>query len=122
MHDFYVDSYVVNIKEKKLILNLSYEKQKKKVCFTEVLTHHFDVILQDNQILDIEERTIDNFLKYEKKMIMDLQPYLWPLPYGTLQELRQILLENQYKYIIIYSSYGLSGWVLAKEMQVIDGE
>lgn len=86
------------------------------------MTHHFDVILQDNQILDIEERTIDNFLKYEKKMIMDLQPYLWPLPYGTPQELRQILLENQYKYIIIYSSYGLSGWVLAKEMQVIDGE
>lgn len=122
MHDFYVDSYIVNIKEKKLILNLSYEKQKKKVCFAEVLTHHFDGILQDNQILDIEEDTIDNFIKHREKMIIDLQPYLWPLPYGTLQDLRQILLENQYKYIRIYSAYGLSGWVLAKEMEVIDDE
>ncbi len=36
--------------------------------------------------------------------------------YENIEELKKYLLENQYKYIKIFSSWGLNGWVLAKSV------
>ena len=122
MHDFFLNSYSVDFEAKKIILNLFYEENENKVCFTDVLTHSFDTILQKNQILSIEEYTIDYFITQNYEMIIDMQPYCWPIYYETMPELKQTLLKNQYKYFIIYSSYGLNGWVLAKNKLIMNGK
>ena len=36
-----------------------------------------------------------------------------------IQELKNFLINNRYKYIKVRCSYGLQGWILAKEFQVI---
>ncbi len=121
MHDYFIDSYSVDFIEKMLILNISSKGKKKCVCFKEVLTHCFNGILQYNQIMDIEEATVKNFIKENSQRIKELRLYDWPVLYETIEELERILYESQYKYIKIYSSYGLEGWVLAKKVEIVDG-
>ena len=67
-----------------------------------------------NQILDIEESFIDLFLEENEAEIRNSKCYCWPINYENIEELKKYLLENQYKYIKIFSSLGLNGWVLAK--------
>ena len=76
---------------------------------------------QYNQIMDIEEATVKNFIKENSQRIKELRLYDWPVLYETIEELERILYESQYKYIKIYSSYGLEGWVLAKKVEIVDG-
>ena len=121
MHDYFIDSYSVDFIEKMLILNISSKGKKKCVCFKVVLTHCFNGILQYNQIMDIEEATVKNFIKENSQRIKELRLYDWPVLYETIEELERILYESQYKYIKIYSSYGLEGWVLAKKVEIVDG-
>lgn len=49
---------------------------------------------------------------------MKLAGYCWPIDYQTEQELITFLITNEYKYLKIDSSYGMSGWVLAKSYQL----
>ena len=50
---------------------------------------------------------------------MQGQPYLWPMDYDSLENLEKYLVLNEYKYIQIYSSMGLCGWILAKDWNCI---
>lgn len=38
--------------------------------------------------------------------------------YESIDELKELLIKEQYKCYIISSSYGFNGWVLAKEMSI----
>lgn len=42
----------------------------------------------------------------------------WPVSYDSYDELQIRLIEEKYKYMVISSSYGLSGWVLAKNVEI----
>ena len=94
--------------------------REKIICFFDVLTHLFECILDDNQILDIEEHKISNFINDNKTELKKLEGYCWPIDYQTEQELEAFLVANNYKYIKINSSYGMFGWILAKSYQVND--
>lgn len=116
VHDDYIVNYNVDLQEKKLTIQTynNYEKRKKKIVFSDVLTHLFKGALEWNQVLDIFEREISCFVKDNQKELQEMEGYCWPICYQTEQELFSFLNDNKYKYIIIDSSYGMSGWVLAK--------
>ena len=40
--------------------------------------------------------------------------------YTDLKELQKLLEARKHKYFFIESSHGLSGWVLAKEMEIFE--
>jgi hypothetical protein len=44
--------------------------------------------------------------------------YGWPFNYENNDNLIKILNENNQKYYVIHTSYGLYGWILAEEMKI----
>lgn len=94
--------------------------KKSRITFCDVLTYSFQGILKHNQILDLAERDISTFLSDNEENLRTMKKYCWPVNYEDEQELKEYLRRKRYKYIIIYSSYGLSGWVLAKKFGVTE--
>ena len=47
-----------------------------------------------------------------------MKNHCWPIPYQVIQELKDFLVINDYKYIKIVSAYGLFGWILAKKYEI----
>lgn len=117
MHDFYISGYSVDFEKSTLHFKIYNNKNiKKDLVFTGVLTYSFKNILKHNQVLDIEESLIDLFLEENEAEISESKCYYWPINYENMEALKKYLLENQYKYIKIFSSWGLNGWILAKEV------
>lgn len=120
MHDDYIIGYSVDLKEKDMVI-LTYnnkEKKQNRICFSEVLTHCFECIIEYNIIFDVQECEICNFVKDNKDKLIKMKGYCWPVAYQTEEELINFLSTNEYKYIKINSSYGMSGWVLAKSYEI----
>lgn len=122
VHDDYITSYAMDFKKSLLVINTYNEEQSKrrKIIFDGVLTYSFEGILQYNQILDIREMTVEMFFRDNEIQIGKFKEYCWPIDYKDIQELNVFLKEEQFKYIIIYSSFGLNGWVLAKNIMIQD--
>lgn len=104
-------SYEVSF-ETKTIKITTYNKKvdKIEILFVEgVLTHSFETILTNNILLSIEECSIELFIKENINELELNKNYCWPIDYNNIDELESFLVDNKYKYIKIYSSYGLSG-------------
>ena len=116
LHDDYIIGYSVDLKEKSVIIQVynKAEKKQRKIYFSEVLTHSFKCILEFNIILDIYECAINRFVQDNQEELTKLEGYCWPIDYDTEQELIAFLTANDYKYIKIEASCGMSGWILAK--------
>lgn len=122
MHDDYIVSYSVNFSDNTIVLRTHNEDKEKdeKLEFLEVLTHSFYGALKYNQILAINEYEIDNFIKDNKEILERTKNYCWPVDYQSIDELKAFLSYNGYKYIKVMSSYGMSGWVLAKSFRRVE--
>lgn len=121
MHDYIIISYSVDIKNKTVELCAQDRNQTKESRFIaqHVLTHSFKNILEYNIISDIEEWGVDYFIKNDVVSIEGMRQNFWPLEFEDMQQLRDFIVDNGYKYIRISCSYGLQGWVLAKEFKII---
>lgn len=117
MHDKIISSYNVDFHKKNMCINLynRIDKRIDTITFSEVLTHSFDCILDYNIILEIQEMDIMNFLDENKEKLKKNKDFCWPIDYQTEEELKDFLNVESYKYFKIYSSYGMSGWVIAKK-------
>ncbi|MMZ68192.1 hypothetical protein D1872_308460 [compost metagenome] len=82
------------------------------------MNHRFEHQLKDSIILDIVESDISHFIKDNLKILEESKNYGWPIRYDSISELEKKITDESYKYIEIMSSYGLSGWVLAKGYEV----
>jgi len=69
-------------------------------------------------IFDIDNYEIHRFIEENKEILNKQKNHGWPMDYHSLNELEEKLLKEQYRYFVISSSYGLSGWVLAKEYEI----
>ncbi|MTI49248.1 MAG: hypothetical protein FH761_15555 [Firmicutes bacterium] len=70
-------------------------------------------------IFDIEKYSIDYFIKNNSDLLEKHKSYSWPMNYDTIEELREKLVREEYSYYVISSSYGLNGWILAKNYKTI---
>ena len=117
MHDDIIVSYSVDFSCRKLEIH-TYNfllNRKGTIVFEDVLTHFFTGSLNVNQILDIDEWGIDDFIKENEKYLMDMKKHVWPVSYQNFQDLADYLVTKNYKYIKLISAYGMFGWVLAKK-------
>ena len=120
MHDDCIVAYNVNLEEGYIVIQTYNNDRKKqgKLKFLEVLTHSFKCIINYNIIYDIQECEIEVFFRENKEELIKMKGYCWPINYKTEKELMEFLKTNEYKYIKIYSSYGMFGWILAKSYEI----
>ncbi|WP_430883309.1 hypothetical protein [Fusibacter sp. JL216-2] len=64
------------------------------------------------------EYNISKFIDLNYELILSQSVYCWPMNFNNLDELRDRLIEEEMKYFVISSSYGLNGWVVSKTMNI----
>lgn len=40
--------------------------------------------------------------------------------YSSVEELEKMIQESDIRYYVLYSSYGMTGWVLAERVEIVD--
>ncbi|WP_340027036.1 hypothetical protein MHB71_17065 [Paenibacillus sp. FSL H7-0940] len=121
LHDNIILSYEVDLENKKIRMRTRSSHTVPKnmdVLFSGVMAHAFDTPLHGSIILDLDEWDIEHFIPYNRELLEPGKGYGWPVSYDSYDELQIRLIEEKYKYMVISSSYGLSGWVLAKNVEI----
>ena len=130
VHDNIIAAYHVDFENERLVLKTQFYydgklRENTDVVFTGYFTHLFGNEHKGSVIFDIEEREPIHFYEREHELIEENRRYCWPINYQTPEtkaELLGFLQKNEYKVFEISSSYGLCGWVLAKQMEIIATE
>lgn len=124
VHDNEIVSYEVNLRSEKIIMHTEYQTssifKKMDLIFSGVLVHLFEQELPGSIILNIIRYDIIEFLEDNSELLKKHKPYCWPFYYKTEEELREKVTTGEYYYYVISSSYGLNGWVVAKDYEAID--
>lgn len=120
IHDNEIISYEIDLKHHKIIIHtIQYRNSTPtEVVFCDVLAHMFETQLEGSIILDIQKYELSHFVKNNRDLLEKQKNYGWPMDYNTVEELTERLLKEQYVYYVVSSSYGLSGWVLAKKYEI----
>ena len=123
-HDHTIKSYNVDFFNNKITVYTLNNNKETVLYISDVLTHCFDCILdtKSNIIFDINIKSIDYFISENIDKIKDFKNMCWPIYYNDISELKNFLEDNNYKYIRILSSYGMDGWVLAKNIKIIKNQ
>lgn len=123
IHDNEIISYEVDLKSQRIIIHTQYQDatsiENTDIVFSDVLAHLFENQLRGSIILDLEKYELIKFIENNRDLLRKQKNYGWPMDYDTIEELLERLLQEQYSYYVIYSSYGLNGWVLAKNYETI---
>ncbi|WP_340016282.1 hypothetical protein [Paenibacillus sp. FSL K6-1318] len=121
LHDNIILSYEVDLENERIRMHTrsSHEVPKNMdVLFSGVMAHAFDTPLYGSIILDLDERDIEHFVPHNRELLESGKGQGWPVSYDSYDELQNQLIEEKYKYMVISSSYGLSGWILAKNVEI----
>ena len=115
IHDNVINSYCVDFDDNSVIINSTTESgDSVKLLFSDALAHKFEHAMKGSIILDVAESSVDKFM-LDNKAVLEKGFYNgWPVDFKSLEELKKVLVDGNYKYYILMSSYGLSGWLLAK--------
>jgi len=126
IHDNLLVSYEVQCEARTIILRSEYRVENEptqftNVVFTGVQGYHFENDAFGNIILDVEAVAIDQFLKEHGAEISESyrmagSPGPWA---ANLETASGQLVEQGIQAFILSSSYGLSGWVLAREISIL---
>ena len=124
IHDNNVYSYIVDCESKRIILHTSYRNAEPHeftdAVFTDVVAHYFEYVLPGNILFAIEEVDLDAVLVENSELFENSWRYGWPNQdyKGDLDRLANWLRGHSVKGFKLQSSYGLSGWVLAREYEL----
>ncbi|MGH0697627.1 hypothetical protein ACQVQK_30025 [Bacillus cereus] len=120
VHDNTIISYQVNLEKKEIRIHTLTELGKNVyIVFSDVLAHRFNTQISYSIIFNIDEDPLSDFFKKNKKLLEQEKPYGWPTDYEDIKELEKTLVKENYIYYNICASYGLSGWVLAKKLEIL---
>lgn len=118
VHDNEILTYTVDFENKEITMKTINRKHEIIfVKFKDVLVHYFEMAMPSSIIFDIDEYEGKEVIKENKELLKNTKNFCWPVNYETESQLIQIL--KGYKYYIINSSLGLTGWVLAKTMTIL---
>ncbi|MDU2240442.1 MAG: hypothetical protein E7E23_07655 [Paenibacillus sp.] len=121
IHDNEIVSYEVDFRKSRIIfqtLDGNDDSVTTTIEFTDVLAHMFETQLQGSIIFDISSFEVSRFLKSNKELLEKQKNYGWPTHYEKTEDLLEHLQSEKYNYYVISASYGLNGWVIAKEYKV----
>ncbi len=120
VHDNVVYAYSVDCNGERLTLHTAFGEREPReftdVIFRGVVAHHFAHVLAGNILFDVTEVEVANVLRDNADLFADSWRYGWPsIEYeGDLEFLAKALKAASVRAYSISSSYGLSGWVLAR--------
>ncbi|EJS58413.1 hypothetical protein CN327_02770 [Bacillus cereus] len=121
VHDNTIISYQVNLETEEIRIHTITESGRNiYIIFSNVLAHFFETHLSSSIISNIDEYPLLDFFKENKKLLEEQKPYGWPISYDNITELEETLVKENHVYYNIFASYGLSGWVLAKKLEILD--
>ncbi len=120
VHESEIVSYGVDFQKRKITLQTIRENKDSVIVieFIDVLTHVFETQLQGNIILDINTLEVDRFIKHNKEVLEKQKNYGWPIHYTTTEDLLEYLQHERYNYYVISASFGLNGWIIAKDYKI----
>lgn len=117
IHDNTIIKYSVDFENSKIIINTINEDEARiDIIFEDILTCAFEEQQKNSIILDIEERTIKEFINDNIELLK--RDYGWPIVYNNIEELNSIIEAQKYKYYILQSSYGMHGWILSRKLRI----
>ena len=123
VHDNVILSYRVDLQNDQIIIYTEYDNSRivkeTDIIFTDVFGHRFEQPLKGSIILCISESPISSFVEGNSELLLKSKDYGWPAMFESLEELQQVLIEGDYKYIDLMSSYGMNGWVVAKNYEYV---
>jgi hypothetical protein len=119
VHDYIIKSYSVDFEEKKITLEVSNDLENKQVVFQNFFCYRFYDEMPYSIILDLEEHSIDDFFSENKELLEEEEKKAWPIMYDTFEELETEIRTANVAYQVLYSSYGMNGWVLAERVEII---
>ncbi|WP_059049849.1 hypothetical protein [Paenibacillus senegalimassiliensis] len=120
IHDNEIISYEVDFRNSKITIQTlnGNENSITTIEFTDILAHGFETELQGSIIFDIRTFVVSDFLESNKELLEKQKNYGWPIYYENIEDLLEHLQNEKYNYYVISASYGLNGWVIAKEYKV----
>ncbi|ACT04163.1 hypothetical protein [Paenibacillus sp. JDR-2] len=121
IHDNVILSYTVDLQNEQIVIHTRDESSLKEVdiVLKEVSCHHFEHQLKGSIILAMTVSNISSFIAGNSEILRNGKDHSWPTVYESLDELEQKLTEGGYKYFNLYSSYGMNGWIVAKDLEVV---
>ncbi|OEG20832.1 hypothetical protein BCR25_02790 [Enterococcus termitis] len=118
VHDYEIKSYFVNFENKDIVMNISDDEKEKQIIFHNFICYKFYDEMPYSIILDLEERALDKFFIENKELLIQGKKNVWPMRYNSLEELEKEIRKKHMTYQVLYSSYGLNGWVLAERVEI----
>ena len=120
IHDYEVKKYTMDFEKKEFVFEIELDRKRKKVVFSEVFAYFFENEIPYSVILDLEKWDIDRFCEDNWEVLAKRKNSSWPTSYNNIGELEEIINEKELNYFVLYASYGMNGWILAKEVTIID--
>lgn len=120
LHDYYIEKYEVLSSKKEIVFHAKFEDSKpyknSVAKFVGVVGHHFEHTLSCNIILSLEETENHNiFYQNSENELKRYSKYGLPINTESSAKFIECLKTENLKIFEIYSSYGLSGWVMASD-------
>ena len=120
IHDATVWEYHVDFKAHSLNMTVGWSNGSGvKVCFSGLLAHHFENVIEANILFDIEEVSSSYFLQKREAFLTEKLRFGFPINKNNCRTVEQLAgyLEG-YRIFQIDSSLGLIGFVIAKDIQI----
>ena len=121
VHDKKIINFMVNIDDENSFLKLVLKKDDivEELIFDNFLLNSFTNFNNYQNVLStIKEGDINKFLKLNQAFLEESLNYGSPRYLDSISELEEFLKNNDYKVYFLSASFGLNGWILAKDMTI----
>ena len=117
VHDNQLLSYSVFSDKREIRLHTVFKDELTDVVFSGIVAYHFEGDNFKTIIFDIYESELEEIYDEYENLFSRLKNYQWiNINYNSKAELLEKLKADNIKAYVIHSSFGLSGWIWAKDM------
>lgn len=117
VHDNQIIAYSVNSQKNEIHFQTIYGDELTDVIFSGVKIYHFECDNFNSIIFDIYETSLEETYSENELIFSKLKNYSWITDnYEDKKDLIRKMEKLDIKSFVIHSSYGLSGWIWAKDM------
>ena len=124
IHDNNVFAIDIRCEEKVIVLHTEFREgtppEYVDVVFSGVVAHHFNHVLDGNILLDITEWQPRAFYEENSRYLLEFQKYGLPIDCGNSETFVEHFIQANLRVFIIYASYGMSGWVIAENLEYVE--
>ncbi len=119
VHDKKNINYMINIDDENSFLKLVSKKDYviEELIFDNFLLNNFTNFNNYQNVLStLKEEDINKFLKLNQAYLEESLNYGSPRYLDSISELKEFLKNNDYKVYFLSASFGMNGWILAKDI------